>query len=358
MKFLDWMVYNNSVKTWIIAVLIFLVSLVAFKIIKKFVIRKLGVLAKRTKSSADDIILLFLEKTTFLMLVFMAIFLGSLVLSLPLTTRHIIQSIVIIVLLFQVAVWGNALISFGLDLYKKKSTEKDPSEATTMVAIAFVGRLILYSIIILLSLDNLGINITALITGLGIGGIAVALAVQNVLSDLFASLSIVLDKPFVLGDFIIIDNYLGTVEHIGLKTTRVRSLSGEQLIFANNDLLKSRIRNYKRMYERRVVFSIGVTYNTPYEKLAAIPGMIREIVESKEQVRFDRAHFKSYGDYSLNFETVYWVKNPDYNVYMDIHQAINLEIFRKFTKEGIEFAFPTQTVYLEKENQTDQNKQE
>jgi len=352
------MVYNNSVKTWIIAVLIFLVSLVAFKIIKKFVIRKLGVLAKRTKSSADDIILLFLEKTTFLMLVFMAIFLGSLVLSLPLTTRHIIQSIVIIVLLFQVAVWGNALISFGLDLYKKKSTEKDPSEATTMVAIAFVGRLILYSIIILLSLDNLGINITALITGLGIGGIAVALAVQNVLSDLFASLSIVLDKPFVLGDFIIIDNYLGTVEHIGLKTTRVRSLSGEQLIFANNDLLKSRIRNYKRMYERRVVFSIGVTYNTPYEKLAAIPGMIREIVESKEQVRFDRAHFKSYGDYSLNFETVYWVKNPDYNVYMDIHQAINLEIFRKFTKEGIEFAFPTQTVYLEKENQTDQNKQE
>jgi len=358
MKFLDWMVYNNSVKAWIIAILIFLVSLIALKIIKKFTIRKLGIFAKRTKSSADDIILLFLEKTTFLILVFIAIFLGSLVLSLPLTTRHVIQSVVIIVLLFQVAVWGNALISFGLDLYKKKNAEKDPSEATTMTAIAFVGRLILYSIIILLSLDNLGIDITALITGLGIGGIAVALAVQNILSDLFASLSIVLDKPFVLGDFIIIDNYLGTVEHIGLKTTRVRSLSGEQLIFANNDLLKSRIRNYKRMYERRVVFSIGVTYNTPYEKLAAIPGMIREIIESKEQVRFDRAHFKSYGDFSLNFEAVYWVKNPDYTIYMDIHQAINLELFRKFTEEGIEFAFPTQTIYLDKGNQSDQSKHE
>lgn len=357
MKFLDLMVYNNSVKAWIIAILIFLVSLIVLKIIKKFIVKKLGIFAKRTKSVADDIILLLIEKTTTLMLVFIAFFGGSLALSLPSTTRHLIQSIVILVLLFQTAVWGDALISFGLDWYKKKNAEKDASEATTMTAIAFIGRLILYSIIILLSLDNLGINITALITGLGIGGVAVALAVQNILSDLFASLSIVLDKPFVLGDFIIVDDYLGSVEHIGLKTTRVRSLSGEQLIFANNDLLKSRIRNYKRMYERRVVFSIGVTYNTPYEKLAAIPGMIREIIESKEQVRFDRAHFKSYGDFSLNFEIVYWVKNPDYNVYMDIQQAINLELFQKFAEEEIEFAFPTQTIYLEKENQSGQKKQ-
>lgn len=353
MKFLDWMVYNNSVKVWIIAILIFLISLIALKIIKRFIVRKLGAFAKRTKSSVDDIILLFIEKTTTLMLLFLAFFGGSLVLSLSQTTRHVIQSIVILVLLIQVTIWGDAIISFGLERYKKKNIEKNASEVTTMTAIAFIGRLFLYSIIILLSLDNLGINITALITGLGIGGVAVALAVQNILSDLFASLSIVLDKPFVVGDFIIVDNYLGTVEHIGLKTTRVRSLSGEQLIFANNDLLKSRIRNYKRMYERRVVFSIGVTYNTPYEKLAVIPGMIREIIESKEQVRFERAHFKSYGDFSLNFEIVYWVKNPDYNVYMDIQQAINLELFQKFAENGIEFAFPTQTIYLEKENQPD-----
>jgi small-conductance mechanosensitive channel len=201
-----------------------------------------------------------------------------------------------------------------------------------------------------LVLDNLGFNITTLVAGLGIGGIAVALALQNILGDLFASLSIVLDKPFVIGDFIIIDNYLGTIEHIGLKTTRIRSLSGEQLVFSNTDLLQSRIRNFKRMFERRVVFSIGVTYQTSADKLAKIPKMIKDIVESKDPVRFDRSHFKDYGDFSLNFETVYWVKSPEYNVYMDIQQAINLELYSKFEAEGIEFAYPTQTLFVTKES--------
>jgi small-conductance mechanosensitive channel len=159
----------------------------------------------------------------------------------------------------------------------------------------------------------------------------------------------VLDKPFVIGDFIIVDEYLGTIEHIGLKTTRIRSLSGEQLVFSNADLLKSRIRNYKRMYERRVVFTIGVLYQTPYEILSQIPEMIHKIIESKAQVRFDRAHFKEYGDYSLKFEVVYWIQNPDYNVYMDIQQGINLDIFKQFHEAGIEFAYPTQTLLLQRQ---------
>jgi small-conductance mechanosensitive channel len=215
-------------------------------------------------------------------------------------------------------------------------------------AFGFILKLVVWSVILLLVLDNLGVNITTLVAGLGVGGIAIALAVQNVLGDLFASLSIVLDKPFVIGDFIIVDNFLGSIEHIGLKTTRVRSLSGEQLIFANSDLLQSRIRNFKRMYERRVVFSLTVIYQTPYEKLIKIPQIVREIIESKESVRFDRAHFKEYGNSSLNFEIVYWVLSPDYNKYMDIQQAINLDIFRTFEAEGIEFAYPTQTLYIEK----------
>jgi len=169
-----------------------------------------------------------------------------------------------------------------------------------------------------------------------------------VLGDLFASISIVLDKPFVIGDFIIVGDMLGTVEHIGIKTTRVRSLFGEQLIFSNNDLLNSRIRNYKRMDERRIVFSIGVVYQTPYEKLSAIPGMVREIVEAQEQTRFDRAHFSKFGDFALIYEIVYYVKIPDYNAYMDIQEAINLEIYRKFQEQGIEFAYPTQTVFVAK----------
>jgi len=193
------------------------------------------------------------------------------------------------------------------------------------------------------------VDVTALVAGLGVGGIAVALAVQNILGDLFASFSIVLDRPFVMGDFIIVGDYMGTVEHVGLKTTRIRSLSGEQLVFSNTDLLGSRIRNYKRMAERRVVFSLGVLYQTSPEQLEKIPQMIREIVEAQTPVRFDRAHFKEYGASSLNFEVVYYILDPDYNRYMDIQQAVNLEIYRRFDEEGIEFAYPTQTLYLRRE---------
>jgi len=174
----------------------------------------------------------------------------------------------------------------------------------------------------------------------------VALAAQNILGDLFASLSIVLDKPFVVGDFLIVGDFLGSVEKVGVKTTRLRSLSGEQLVFSNNDLLGSRIRNYGRMFERRVLFSIGVIYQTPPDKLRLAATILREAVQAQDKVRFDRAHFKSYGDFALSFEVVYYVLSPDYNVYMDIQQAINLLIYERFAEEQIEFAYPTQTLFV------------
>jgi small-conductance mechanosensitive channel len=200
--------------------------------------------------------------------------------------------------------------------------------------------------VLLLDLYNLGVNITALVAGLGVGGIAVALAVQTILGDLFASLSIVLDKPFVVGDFLVVDDMLGAVEYVGLKTTRIRSLSGEQLVFSNSDLLSSRIRNYGRMFERRVSFDVGVTYQTPRDKLIKIPVIIRDAVEGQDKTRFDRSHFKAYGDFALVFESVYYVLGPDYNEYMDIQQAINLHLHECFEQEGIEFAYPTQTVFV------------
>jgi small-conductance mechanosensitive channel len=209
-----------------------------------------------------------------------------------------------------------------------------------------ITKFILWSSILLLALNNLGINVTSLIAGLGIGGVAVALAIQNILGDLFASLSIVLDKPFVIGDFLMIGDFMGSVEYIGLKTTRIRSLSGEQLVFSNSDLLGSRIRNYGRMFERRVVFSIGVTYQTPRERLKLIPEIIREAIESKSKTRFDRCHFMKYGDYALMFETVFYVLSPDYNAYMDIQQAIYFEIHERFEQEQIEFAYPTQKLFV------------
>lgn len=238
-------------------------------------------------------------------------------------------------------------LSFGLDRYRQqKEREQDMAHVAALNMIELAAKCAVWLVVFLLMVDNLGYDVTALVAGLGVGGIAVALAVQNILGDLFASLSIVLDKPFVVGDFIIVGDFLGAVEHIGLKTTRVRSLSGEQLIFANSDLLGSRIRNFKRMRERRVVFQLGVTYDTRPEKLERIPEIIRSIVEAQSPVRFDRSHFQKYGDFALIFETVYWVLEADYQVYMRIHQAINLALYRAFEEEGIAFAYPTQTLYL------------
>lgn len=339
--------YGNPVYLWIIALAAGVATYVALKLSQRQLAKHLPTLTKRTKTRVDDLIVDLISGTRGFLLFALALYVASLVLSLPPTAEKVITTIAIVSVLLQAAFWGNRLIGFYIADYTRKQAEVDASTATTISALGFLGRLALWVVVVLLALDNMGINITALIAGLGVGGIAVALAVQNILGDLFASLSIVLDKPFVIGDFIIVDNYMGTVEHIGLKTTRIRSLFGEQLVFSNNDLLQSRIRNFKRMYERRVVFMIGVTYQTPYEKLKRIPGIIREIIESQELVRFDRAHFKEYGNFSLNYEVVYWVLNPDYNVYMDIHQNINLELYRRFQEEGIEFAYPTQTVFVE-----------
>ncbi|MDR7513126.1 MAG: mechanosensitive ion channel family protein, partial [Armatimonadota bacterium] len=281
-----------------------------------------------------------------LFLLLLALSAGAYALALPPRADRLLAVAVMLAVLLQVGAWGNALIGFLLARHVRLRLEQDAAAATTMAAFGFLGRLALWTLLFFVALGNLGVNITALVAGLGVGGIAVALAVQNILGDLFASFTIVLDKPFVIGDFIVIGEHAGTVEHIGLKTTRVRSLSGEQIIFANNDLLSSRVRNFKRMYERRVVFTIGVTYQTPLAKVEAIPGMLREIVEAQPLARFDRAHFKAYGDFALVFEVVYFVRDPAFNVYMDVQQAINLEIGRRFAAQGVEFAYPTQTVYL------------
>ena len=348
MKFLHTQVYGNRLDLWLLAVLVAVVTYVALKLIRRFVARRLTSVAKRTRTTVDDLTIDLLKNTRGFFLLALAIYAGSLVLALSGPASRVISSLVVVALLIQVALWGNRLINYLIKSYTEKRLEEDAATATTVGALGFIGRLILWSVIVLMALENVGIDITALVAGLGVGGIAVALAVQNILGDLFASLSIVLDKPFVIGDFIIIGDYMGTVEHIGLKTTRIRSLSGEQLVFSNTDLLQSRIRNFKRMYERRVVFTLGVIYQTPYEKLQKIPQIIREIIEKQHPVRFDRAHFKSFGDFSLNYEIVYWVQDPDYNVYMDVQQAINLEIYRRFAEEGIEFAYPTQSIFVEK----------
>jgi small-conductance mechanosensitive channel len=282
-------------------------------------------------------------------LLIIAIFCSSYLLDVPAQARLVLNSVTIAVLLLQAGFWGNKLMHFGVERFVRKTADDEGAGKMTAAAITLIGSIALWSIVLLAMLANFGIDVTAMVAGLGVGGIAIALAAQNILGDLFASLSIVLDKPFVLGDFVIVGDYVGNIERVGLKTTRVRSLTGEQIIFSNTDLLQSRIRNYKRMQERRIVFSIGITYETPAEQIKALPGMLKEIVTGQDGVRFDRAHFHKYGDFALLYEIVYYVLVPDYAVYMDVQQQINFEILDRLQSAEIEFAYPTQTLILRRE---------
>lgn len=349
MDFLQTQIASNSLQTWLIAAIIALAALLVAGIFRFISCRQLNRLVTHTDVPLWPVLLAMVKRTKWLFITLLALFIGASVIELPGTLRANFTTIVIIALLIQTGLWGAAALQVIIEQYRQRQLDKDPASITTLSVLNLISKIILWSIIVLLVLDNLGVNITALVAGLGVGGIAVALAVQTILGDLFASLSIVLDKPFVVGDFLIVDDLLGSVEYVGLKTTRLRSLSGEQLIFSNSDLLKSRIRNYGRMYERRVVFNIGVTYQTPRDKLIKIPKIIREAVEQQDKTRFDRSHFKEYGDFALIFESVYYVLGPDYNEYMDIQQAINLHIHEGFEQEGIEFAYPTQTLFVQKQ---------
>lgn len=342
----QWSLLGNSLRTWAYALSLTLPVLLALWLLQRILLKRLDQRAQETKSALIEVMRGAMAHTRFWLLGIMAVYAGSLVLSLPAAVVAWASAIALIALLVQLAIWADAAISFWLAHYQKRHEGED---AGTMRVVGFFARLGLYSIVALLALDNLpNVQVTSLIASLGVGGIAVALAVQNILADLLGSLSIALDRPFTIGDFIVVGEHSGTVEHIGLKTTRVRSLSGEQLIIANNDLLSSRIRNYRRMQERRVAFTLSVSYETPYEKLERIPALLREIIEAQPQARFDRAHFASYGDYALKFEAVYYLLDRSYTLYMDTQQAINLAIFRRFAEEGIAFAYPTQTVYVSK----------
>lgn len=316
-------------------------------IIQRLVASRFKKLAKKTDNQIDDLVAILLKGTRWYAFLAVGIGVAIYIRDFPEQIDQFALRCVFVIFMFQVGLWGSAAISWWVNLYQKEKLSVDPSSVTTIRGMALLGYILLWSVLLLLTLDNFGVDVTALVTGLGIGGIAVALAVQNILGDLFASLSIMLDKPFVIGDFLVIDDYKGTVEDIGLKTTRLRSLSGEQIIISNSDLLKSRIRNYKRMNQRRIAFSIGVEYETDKSLLDEIPGMLEKAVSQQEKVRFDRAHFQSFGDSALLYEVVYFVIESDYALYMDIQQAINLEIVRAFDEKGIGIAYPTQKLFVE-----------
>jgi small-conductance mechanosensitive channel len=337
---------GNVLWLWLLALAAAALVYGALQLIQRQLLSRLGRLSERTSTIADDVLVEVLSATTRFFVAVLAIFIVSPLLELTGTAAGLRRWLVVIALTVQVGLWGQRTITVWLDHQRERLLDSDPGAVNTLQGLSYLFRLALWSAVVLLMLDNLGYNVSALLAGLGIGGIAVALALQNVLGDLFASLSITLDKPFVTGDFIIVGDLLGTVSHVGLKTTRVTSLSGEQLVFSNSDLLASRIRNYKRMQERRVVFSFGVLYQTAVRELEEIPAVVRRIVDDTDNTRFDRAHFKEFGDSAYVFEVVYYVLQPDYNLYMDCQQRINLELCRAFEERGIGFAYPTRTLHV------------
>ena len=346
LEMLNYEILGNSVVTWIASFVLFLAVWAALGALRRIVRKRLLGRVDATAAPALQIARHVVGRTAGWFLLLIALYAGSRLLEPGPWTAAMIPRVATIGLVVQLGLWATAALTMFLTLRRAQQLVADPSTVAAIDLVGFLVRLVVWAAVLLVLLDNLGVNVTTLIAGLGVGGIAVALAAQNILGDLFSSLSIVFDKPFVVGDFIIVGDFLGSVEHVGLKTTRLRSLSGEQLVFSNTDLLNSRVRNYGRMFERRVVSSLRVTYRTPADKLARIPAMIREIAEREQKLRFDRAHFQALAESALLFEYVYYILTPDYNFYMDVQQRINIALFERFAAEGIEFAYPTQTVLV------------
>ncbi|WP_020654065.1 mechanosensitive ion channel family protein [Massilia niastensis] len=345
---MEYFLPGNDLENWMMAFGVAIGSTAAMYFIRSIAVRKLCALSQRTTTRIDDLVTRMLSRTYLIFLLAIGVYLGSIFIILPDNYRLVVSRIAIAALLLQLGIWGDT----GLRAWRAQvlGASGDGARKASGMILFFLLRLLLWTVAFLMMLDNFGFNITTLVASLGIGGIAVALATQNILGDLFASLSIMLDKPFEIGDFIIVGDALGAVEYIGLKTTRLRGLGGEQIVFSNSDLLKSRIHNHKRMQSRRVAFVLRVAYGTTEAQLGQIPDLVRAIVTAREDVDYERTHFFRYGEWSLDFEIVYHFRSPDYVLHMDAQQDILLGIYRAFERERIQFAHPLSVIRVAEPN--------
>lgn len=350
--FLQQTYFQNKIIDYLTVLAIFILLIIVVKICQGLLMKFLKAWAKKTTTKIDNKFVIAFEQKIkpFLNLLYFSIFYFSIKqLNFNPQIEKFLNIFFIVLLTFFGVRFLLSILIYSMETYWIKK-EKDPSKKQTLKGIMTILNLVAWSIVIIILLDNLGIKVSALVAGLGIGGIAIALAAQTLLGDFFSYFIIFFDRPFKIGDFIIVGDYLGTVDRIGLKTTRIHSLSGEQIIFSNQDLTNSRVRNYKRMDRRRVSFQFGVIYQTSLEQLKKIPRIVENIITNIPETSFDRAHFASYGDSGLIFEVVYYVLSNDYNKYMNVQQEINFQLKEVFEKEEIEFAYPTQTIFLTNEN--------
>ena len=336
---------ENEVSDFLLAGFLLITAMLLFWLTRKILVRWIAPRLRRRQTLGAMAVADSFRATSLVLLLPLAIYIAANNLDLPARLESLLLVLAMAGVTLQLAFWGNRILTVWFSLEATHRPGNDAETATALAVIGFICRAFLWAFVLLLVMDQLGFNISALIAGLGIGGVAVALALQHILGDIFASLAIVLDKPFVVGDFIIVEDMLGSIERVGIKTTRIRSLSGEYIVLSNDFLLKSKIRNYTKMTERRILFTFTVHYHTPKEKLAQIDQWVTEAIVAQEHIRMDRAHLLSFGAHGYLYEMVFFVLSPDYNLYMDIQQRVNLAMVEVFDREGVDFAIPVQTVY-------------
>lgn len=336
--------FNNTISDYIIFALVLICGIIIVSIVKRILFKYFIAKAEKTKTIVDNMLIRAVRKYLTPILLLILLYYSLSVLTLNGTLNKIFNLSIMAAIIFFAAVFLSAISVFILNKYCEKKNNVSAIEGLKWID--KIIKFIVWTAALFLFLDNAGVRLTAVLAGFGIGGIAVAFAAQAMLEDVFGFFSILFDKPFEIGDFIVTGDYMGDVEHIGIKTTRLRSINGEQLIFSNKQLLGTCIQNYKRLKNRRVLFKIGVTYNTEAEKLREIPVIIKNIINQTDNTAFNRAHFSEFAEYRLNYEIVYYVLSADFNEYMDIKQNINLKIKEEFEKRGFEFALPTQTLYM------------
>jgi small-conductance mechanosensitive channel len=348
---LDSLFLGNSTASWLTAIFSLTALFFLIRFFKLIVINRAKSWSLKTSTNWDNYLVDLIERLVVPIFYIVSVYAVLSMLTLSEKAEKITSiACIVAITFFTLRILSSAFRKFVFSfIQSQENSEAKEKQASGLILIV---NIVLWVFGIIFMVDNLGYDVTSLIAGLGIGGIAVALAAQTILGDLFSYFVIFFDRPFEIGDFIVIEDKSGTVEYIGIKTTRIRTLGGEQLVCSNTDLTNSRLHNYKRLQERRILFKLGVTYQTSHQQMSEIPGILKRIIDSTPDVNFDRAHFSGYGDFSLNFEVVYYVLNSDYGFYMGKQQDIYLDILKAFEEEGIEFAYPTQTLMMQHENST------
>ena len=337
--------FENTVQEYLIALGIFLGSMVVLRFFKFIIVHRLRKLSEKTENEIDDMVIEMID-VHWPFYVLISLYVGAMFITLPDIVARYIDYVLLFVLVYYAIKAVQRMIDFGAKVIIKKQEAEGPTDSSIIDLLRRIAKLVVWIVAGIFILSNLGVNIASLLAGVGIGGVAIAFALQNILADIFASFSIYFDKPFKIGDFIIIGTDMGVVEKIGIKSTRIKTLQGQELIVSNRELTETRVNNYGMMEKRRIQFTFGVVYQTTSKKMKKIPEIVKGIIEKIELAELDRAHFKSFGDSALIFEVVYYVLSSEYAKYMDIQQEINLKIKDAFEKEKIDMAYPTQTLYV------------